>query len=86
MNIGSLVTPSNYHGEPIRATFELGAGVVRELFIDPVSGEGKVLVEFGACWGVWPVECLNIVKRPPVTVIVHNPPRADDDRPTPEGL
>ena len=86
MNIGSLVTPSNYHGEPIRATFTLGTGIVRELFIDPVDGEGKAAVQFSDCWGIWPVECLNVVQRGPVTVRIHNPPLdRNDDRPGPFG-
>jgi len=85
MNIGSLVTPSNYHGEPIRATYQLGAGIVRELFIDPIDGEGKAAVEFADCWGIWPVECLNIVQREPVTVRIHNPPLGGGEDDPPRG-
>jgi hypothetical protein len=87
MNIGSLVTPANYHGEPVRATFTLGMGIVRELFIDPIDGEGKAAVEFSDCWGIWPVECLNVIKRESVKVSMIDPPRRnDDDQPTPEGF
>ena len=87
MNIGSLVIPSNYHGEPVEATFTLGMGVVRELYIDPIDGEGKAAVEFSDSWGIWPVECLKVIKREPVTVSMIDPPRrSDDDQPTPEGF
>lgn len=87
MNIGSLVTPSNYHGEPLGESYALGMGVVRELFIDPIDGEGKAAVEFADSWGIWPVECLNVVQREPVKVYMIDPPRrSDDDQPTPEGF